>query len=55
MRRLAFITLLVSGAAVAWPPPVSGQQAPMPVIGVLSSQSQDFRGRGVGRVASGVE
>ena len=41
MRRLAFITLLVSGAAVAWPPPVSGQQAPMPVIGVLSSQSQD--------------
>jgi len=41
MRRLAFITLLVSGAAVAWPPPVSGQQAPMPVVGVLSSQSQD--------------
>ena len=41
MKRLAFITLLVSGAAVAWPPPVSGQQAPMPVIGVLSGQSQD--------------
>ena len=55
MRRLAFITLLVSGAAVAWPPPVSGQQAPMPVVGVLSSQSQDLRGRGVGGVASGVE
>jgi putative tryptophan/tyrosine transport system substrate-binding protein len=41
MRRLAFIALLVSGAAVAWPPPVSGQQAPMPVVGVLSSQSRD--------------
>ena len=55
MRRLAFITLLISGAATAWPPPVSGQQAPMPVVGVLSSQSQELRGRGVDRVASGVE
>ena len=40
-RRLAFSTLLVSVAAAAGPPPVSGQQAPTPVVGVLSSQSQD--------------
>jgi putative ABC transport system substrate-binding protein len=41
MRRREFLTLLVSGAAVACPLPVSGQQAAMPVVGVLSSQSQD--------------
>ena len=41
MKRREFLTLLVSGATVACPLPVSGQQAAMPVVGVLSSQSQD--------------
>jgi putative ABC transport system substrate-binding protein len=40
MRRREFIALLGSGAA--WPIMASAQQGSMPVVGILSGQSQEF-------------
>jgi putative ABC transport system substrate-binding protein len=50
MRRRDFITVI--GAAAAWPIAVRAQQAPMPVIGLLSGVAFDPSAGYAGRVAA---
>jgi putative tryptophan/tyrosine transport system substrate-binding protein len=41
MRRREFITL-IAGAALGWPLPASAQQPPLPIIGLLGTDSPDW-------------
>jgi hypothetical protein len=53
-RRCEFITQL-GGAAAMWPIAGRGQQLAMPVIGILSSQTQDTEAARLNALREGLQ